>query len=249
MMASSSAAYEFRSHGIKRRSVKDRLGSVVEFGSDSFFGQQQHALKRQRQDTSTRNHIVTDHKVQEEIIVRKVVPETLKSVVFQTRLPPIVMHEKTVNMSKGQGINARSVGISDIKATSKSPARFSDVSNVKEMCTSQLKVSCPRSISETKANSGVGLVSSKMPMILSKSASYTTEQKKWHLVEDLDIPSFLQVLGLSKYLITFKVEEVDMFALKHMNDDDLKAIGLPMYDFQGPRKKILLALASSRTKK
>lgn len=51
---------------------------------------------------------------------------------------------------------------------------------------------------------------------------------------------FLQSLGLEKYLITFQAEEVDMTALVHMNDEDLKALGIPM----GPRKKILLALES-----
>lgn len=57
---------------------------------------------------------------------------------------------------------------------------------------------------------------------------------------DMSVDSLLQSLGLEKYLITFKAEEVDMTALIHMTDEDLKAIGLPM----GPRKKILLALKS-----
>ncbi|PSS09657.1 Ankyrin repeat and SAM domain-containing protein [Actinidia chinensis var. chinensis] len=52
--------------------------------------------------------------------------------------------------------------------------------------------------------------------------------------------SFLQSLGLEKYSITFQAEEVDMTALLHMTDGDLKALGVPM----GPRKKILLALES-----
>lgn len=57
------------------------------------------------------------------------------------------------------------------------------------------------------------------------------------------VDGLLQSLGLQKYLITFQAEEVDMAALVHMTDDDLKALGIPM----GPRKKILLAL-ESRTK-
>ncbi|CDP03893.1 unnamed protein product [Coffea canephora] len=57
-------------------------------------------------------------------------------------------------------------------------------------------------------------------------------------VESVD--SFLQSLGLEKYSITFQAEEVDMTALLHMTDEDLKAMGIPM----GPRKKILLALES-----
>ncbi|XP_006652200.1 ankyrin repeat and SAM domain-containing protein 6-like [Oryza brachyantha] len=54
----------------------------------------------------------------------------------------------------------------------------------------------------------------------------------------LDI--FLKSLGLEKYSVTFQAEEVDMAALRHMTDSDLKALGIPM----GPRKKIMLALES-----
>ncbi|GER50637.1 sterile alpha motif (SAM) domain-containing protein [Striga asiatica] len=54
------------------------------------------------------------------------------------------------------------------------------------------------------------------------------------------VNGFLQSLGLEKYTITFQAEEVDMTALVHMGDEDLKAMGIPM----GPRKKILLALES-----
>ncbi|GAA0149798.1 RNA metabolism protein [Lithospermum erythrorhizon] len=54
------------------------------------------------------------------------------------------------------------------------------------------------------------------------------------------IDSFLESLGLEKYSITFQAEEVDMTALVHMNDEDLKAMSIPM----GPRKKIILALDS-----
>ncbi|CAM8985160.1 unnamed protein product [Rhodiola kirilowii] len=57
---------------------------------------------------------------------------------------------------------------------------------------------------------------------------------------DTEVDNFLQSLGLEKYLITFKAEEIDMTALVHMSEDDLKALGIPM----GPRKKILLALES-----
>ncbi|KAH1205680.1 Phospholipase DDHD2 [Glycine max] len=54
------------------------------------------------------------------------------------------------------------------------------------------------------------------------------------------VDEFLRSLCLEKYLITFQAEEVDMTALNHMTDEDLKAMGIPM----GPRKKILLALES-----
>ncbi|CAN0915347.1 SEC23-interacting protein [Linum grandiflorum] len=60
------------------------------------------------------------------------------------------------------------------------------------------------------------------------------------LPENTSVDSFLQSLGLEKYLLTFQAEEVDMTVLVHMTDDDLKALGVPM----GPRKKIILGLES-----
>ncbi|XP_071721221.1 uncharacterized protein [Rutidosis leptorrhynchoides] len=66
-----------------------------------------------------------------------------------------------------------------------------------------------------------------------KVASTVSKRRKGETVD-----SFLQALGLEKYSITFQAEEVDMAALLHMTDEDLKAIGIPM----GPRKKIHLAL-------
>ncbi|CAI8587687.1 unnamed protein product [Vicia faba] len=52
------------------------------------------------------------------------------------------------------------------------------------------------------------------------------------------VDGLLQALGLQKYVILFKAEEVDMTALKQMGENDLKELGIPM----GPRKKLLLAL-------
>lgn len=52
------------------------------------------------------------------------------------------------------------------------------------------------------------------------------------------VDGLLQVLGLQKYQILFKAEEVDMTALRQMGENDLKELGIPM----GPRKKLLLAL-------
>nr|XP_016470934.1 PREDICTED: uncharacterized protein LOC107793165 [Nicotiana tabacum] len=66
-------------------------------------------------------------------------------------------------------------------------------------------------------------------------------QKSSYAVEDQPtVDSFLHSLGLDKYAINFKAEEVDLYSLKQMGDNDLKELGVPM----GPRKKILLALAS-----
>ncbi|XP_055832029.1 uncharacterized protein LOC129900959 [Solanum dulcamara] len=69
-------------------------------------------------------------------------------------------------------------------------------------------------------------------------ATKVSKKKSQQKAESVD--RFLQSLGLEKYAITFQAEEVDMAALVHMTDEDLKAMGIPM----GPRKKILLALES-----
>ncbi|GLT24939.1 hypothetical protein SLA2020_001000 [Shorea laevis] len=73
-----------------------------------------------------------------------------------------------------------------------------------------------------------------------KRAATAAVRKKAQEKAETSVEGFLQSLGLDKYVITFKAEEVDMSALVHMTDEDLKALGMPM----GPRKKIRLALES-----
>src|SRR5215210_2054563 len=55
------------------------------------------------------------------------------------------------------------------------------------------------------------------------------------------IVAWLAHLGLSKYAETFAAHEVDFDTLRHLSDDDLKELGLPL----GPRRKILAALAGT----
>lgn len=69
-----------------------------------------------------------------------------------------------------------------------------------------------------------------------------TVQKAPIAIEKPTVAALLQSLGLGKYLITFQAEEIDMTALRHMGDNDLKELGIPM----GPRKKILLAISSKK---
>lgn len=79
------------------------------------------------------------------------------------------------------------------------------------------------------------------PATNTKRATNSAPKKKTsQKAAGTSVDEFLNSLGLEKYLITFQAEEVDMTALMHMTDDDLKAMGIPM----GPRKKILLALES-----
>ncbi|NRP74694.1 Adenylate cyclase 2 [Ensifer psoraleae] len=55
-----------------------------------------------------------------------------------------------------------------------------------------------------------------------------------------DIASWLSRLGLAKYTEAFSANDVDFDALRHLSEDDLKELGLPV----GPRRKILAAIAA-----
>ncbi|KAI3816827.1 hypothetical protein L1987_16532 [Smallanthus sonchifolius] len=92
----------------------------------------------------------------------------------------------------------------------------------------------------TKQPLSVGPIKSAgaAPLVAPTLPSGGNMQRNPYPVEHLTVEAFLRSLGLEKYLISFKVEEVDMAALSQMGDQDLKELGIPM----GPRKKILLAL-------
>jgi class 3 adenylate cyclase len=54
-----------------------------------------------------------------------------------------------------------------------------------------------------------------------------------------DIDQWLDGLGLSKYSTVFAENEIDLATLPHLDEADLKDLGLPV----GPRKKLLAAIA------
>ena len=58
-----------------------------------------------------------------------------------------------------------------------------------------------------------------------------------------DIASWLARLGLDKYIEAFTANEVDFDALRHLTEDDLRELGLPL----GPRRKVLAAIAALET--
>ena len=58
-----------------------------------------------------------------------------------------------------------------------------------------------------------------------------------------DTATWLDKLGLGKYREAFDAAEIDLAALPHLTDDDLKALRLPL----GPRRKILAAAATELT--
>ncbi|KAH6756408.1 Sterile alpha motif domain-containing protein [Perilla frutescens var. hirtella] len=91
----------------------------------------------------------------------------------------------------------------------------------------------------TKMAPPVGQMKTMAPVASSIPMSGSLMQKSSYLVDDqVTVDSLLRSLGLEKFAVTFKAEEVDMYSLKRMTERDLKEMGIPM----GPRKKILLAL-------
>ncbi|KAJ6911592.1 hypothetical protein NC652_022016 [Populus alba x Populus x berolinensis] len=81
------------------------------------------------------------------------------------------------------------------------------------------------------AKSVVPLMGQLPPSGIVQKSSYVAEEQQ-------TVEGLLHSLGLGKYVVLFKAEEIDMTALKQMGERDLKELGIPM----GPRKKILLAL-------
>ncbi len=53
------------------------------------------------------------------------------------------------------------------------------------------------------------------------------------------IQEWLESLGLAKYAEAFAKNEIDFEVLRHLGEDDLRELGLPL----GPRKKLLAAIA------
>jgi hypothetical protein len=58
-----------------------------------------------------------------------------------------------------------------------------------------------------------------------------------------NIARWLEGLGLGKYAAAFADAEIDLAAVPHLTDDDLKELRLPL----GPRRKILAAVATAVT--
>ncbi|RWR74562.1 ankyrin repeat and SAM domain-containing protein 6-like protein [Cinnamomum micranthum f. kanehirae] len=196
-------------------SIKDRLNgnSVVDFGRS-----RQITGKRQRQ---------TDDKWKHDLYEDDEEPQVSRPKVGASDLRLKLQRKESQQMHpSGKGFH---VGVQDLReklsGTMHSQPPNTDLHNAKAVAAAakSLKKSTPSpeaSIPDTKK------VSSSAPRKKQKA--------------DSSVDGLLQSLGLEKYLITFRAEEVDMTALLHMNDEDLKALGIPM----GPRKKILLALES-----
>ncbi|KAH8944118.1 hypothetical protein BDL97_13G091900 [Sphagnum fallax] len=89
------------------------------------------------------------------------------------------------------------------------------------------------------SSSGAQAATQAAAPVLKRTASVTKPSAGG---SEQTVAGLLQSLGLGKYSIILQAEEVDMTALRHMSESDLKELGMPM----GPRKKILLALGPSK---
>lgn len=110
---------------------------------------------------------------------------------------------------------------------------------------SSMRMTPPRPVSSspflTRSSLPAGPVKSSVPL----PSHYSQTSGIVHKIpstgeEHLTVDGFLQSLGLEKYAIFFKAEEIDMKSLKQLGDNDLKELGIPM----GPRKKILQTLVA-----
>ncbi|KAK7287366.1 hypothetical protein RIF29_00638 [Crotalaria pallida] len=193
-----------------RRSVKERLNGN---GSDSTRHQRQITGKRQRQDDKWEHDLFDDD--EHRITNRKVTAQDLRLKLQKKGLQPAAQSGKS-SASNVRDLRERLSGSMIQQPKNSDP---------------------PKSKVVVKPSSkGVGV---EAPAVQIKRPA-NPAPKKVSKKADNSVDEFLQSLGLEKYLITFQAEEVDMTALNHMTDEDLKAMGIPM----GPRKKILLALES-----
>ncbi|XAR60956.1 hypothetical protein NMG60_11034512 [Bertholletia excelsa] len=206
--------YADRVEAASRTSIRDRLQGNT---ADAFCRRRQITGKRQRQDDDKWVHdLYRDDETQ--VSNRRISAKDLR----------LKLQKKNVQLA-GQSGNGSASGVRDLRE------KLSGVVYTKPVNPDPLKTKATLDNS-TAARKSV-IVEVPEPE-MKKIASSVPRRKTQQKVESVD--SFLKSLGLEKYSITFQAEEVDMTALVHMTDEDLKALGIPM----GPRKKILLALES-----
>ncbi|XP_028214740.1 uncharacterized protein LOC114396781 isoform X1 [Glycine soja] len=206
--------YADRVDGGTRRSVKERLDGNFSTGST-----RQHRItgKRQREDDKWKHDLYEDDEPQ--LSNRKVTAQDLRLKLQRKGLHP-----------GGQTGKSSVHGERDLRE------RLSGT------MTQQPKNYDPPKPKVAAKPSSKSIHVETPAVHINRSANPTP--KKLSRKADASLDDFLQSLGLEKYLLSFQAEElfaqVDMTALNHMTDEDLKAMGIPM----GPRKKILLALES-----
>eukprot|EP00249_Psilotum_nudum_P018825 c26979_g1_i1 orf=366-1013(+) len=200
--------------GSRKRSVKDRLGGVSENGENTT---RQSFSKRFRQDDEKWQHDLYEDELDNASIVKN---EQKGTVDLRAKL-----NKNLLRASPGG--SGMTTGVKDLRDKLSAVA-----APVVSTPVTQRRVPSVVKDGTPSVTAGAG----SKPVAVKAN----TTQKAPSGADTPTVPGFLQSLGLSKYAITFQAEEIDMPVLQHMSADDLKELGVPM----GPRKKILLALAS-----
>ncbi|TYK30757.1 ankyrin repeat and SAM domain-containing protein 6 [Cucumis melo var. makuwa] len=192
--------YADRLEADNHRSIKDRLN-----GNSSDLSARRRPItgKRQRQDDKWEHDLYENDE-----------PQT-----SNRRVGARDLRLKLQKKSQQQSGNAPFSGVRDLReklsGTMKPQAAKNDPPKPK------LEVTKP-----PRKNDAIEAHPSTTQKAVAKSATRKNAAQK----SDTSVDDFLQSLGLEKYSITFQAEEVDMTALVHMGDDDLKALGVPMLD-------------------
>lgn len=200
----------------RKRSVKDRLGGGAD-SSPTYGGQS--TLKRPRQGDEKWKHDLYDDEEEGEA------PRVSNG---QRGAQDLRIKLQRTAIRKSQSGNNSQTGVRDLREKLSGPTQSHPVN----------MEAAQRLVSVVKANAATKSVPASKPVTQPVPAPSKPVQKQAPPAEERSVAGLLQSLGLGKYQIIFQAEEVDMAALRHMSDDDLKALGIPM----GPRKKILLAM-------
>ncbi|CAN4093770.1 unnamed protein product [Withania somnifera] len=207
--------YADRVEAVTKRSAKDRLNGNT---ADDFARRRQIAGKRHRED---------DDKWEHDLYEPHEVPGSSQRIgAKDLRLK---LQKKSIQQASQSVKGSVSGGMRDLREKLSGTVYSQTVENDPP----KAKLEVAPEISKLVRRSSVA----EAPVVETKKIASTVSKKKSQKKAE-SVDSFLQSLGLEKYAITFQAEEVDMAALVHMTDEDLKAMGIPM----GPRKKIILAL-------
>ncbi|KAI3936096.1 hypothetical protein MKW98_015855 [Papaver atlanticum] len=199
-----------------KRSVKERLNG----DSDEEYGRGRTSFsKRQRQNDNKWKHDLYDDEDKPRVSTRRVAANDLR----------LKLQKKGLKKTYQKGKGSLAGGVQDLRV------KLSGIAHAQQANT-DLPKSKPKELAKPARKSAA----IDVPMAEAKKVVNSTASRKKSQQKGDSVDGFLESLGLEKYSITFQAEEVDMTALMHMTDEDLKALGMPM----GPRKKILLALDS-----
>ncbi|XP_043722983.1 ankyrin repeat and SAM domain-containing protein 6-like [Telopea speciosissima] len=200
------------------RSVKERLnGNTVEDFGES----RQTNNKRQRPNADKWEHDLFEDDEEARVANHKVDARDLRLKLQKKNSLQVYQSGKGSLAGGVRDLREKLSGTMHSQPTKADPPKSKSASEVAKPARKSVPVEAP--VPETK--------------IVSNS---TSSRKKTQQKDGKSVGGLLQSLGLEKYQLIFQAEEIDMTALMHMTDEDLKALGVPM----GPRKKILLALDS-----